>query len=146
VVDASLVLRLLIDEPGSVKAQALWESWKAQRAIVAAPTLLVYETVNGLHQAFRQSVLTEGELTEALQAFMRFPIRYHEPIGLATRASELARELGLQATYDSFYIALADSLQGEFWTGDQKLYDRIYERVPFVKSLWTDQDSASPPT
>lgn len=138
VIDASLVLRLLIDEPGSEEAQALWESWKTQRAIVSAPTSLIYEVANGLHQAFRQNVLTERELTAALQAFVHFPVRYHDPLGLVPRAVELSRELGLQATYDSFYIALAESLQGEFWTGDQKLYNHVHERIPFVKSLWAD--------
>lgn len=138
VVDASLILRLLIDELGSAEAQALWESWKKQRAIVAAPTLLVYEVVNGLHQALRHNALTDSELTDALQTFAGFPVRYHEPLGLASRASELARESGLQATYDSFYIALAESLQGEFWTGDQKLHDRLHQRLPRLRSLWAD--------
>jgi len=139
VVDASLVLRLLVDEPGSARVQSLWESWKEQRAVAVAPTLLVYEVVNGLHQAWRQDLLAESELIGALQTFASFPLRYYEPPPLAGRASELARGLGLQATYDSFYLALAESLQGEFWTGDQKLYDRVHKRVPFARSLWVTQ-------
>ncbi len=135
VVDASLVLRLLIDEPGSAQAQALWQGWRGQRAVVAAPTLLVYETVNGLHQAWRRDILGAEALQEALEVFAGFPVRYHGPRRLANRAWTLARELGLEATYDTFYLALAEVLKAEFWTGDRRLYTRVRGRVPAVRAL-----------
>jgi len=138
IVDASLAVRLVIDEPGSAEAQAKWTEWKQEQVSIAAPTLLVYEAVNGLHQAWRGGFLTADELTQSLVLLIGFPIRYHEPLSLANRATQLARDLQLGATYDSFYIALAEALRCEFWTGDKRLYNNIHKRVTFVRSLWED--------
>jgi predicted nucleic acid-binding protein len=139
VVDASLVLRLLIDQPGSTEAQARWDAWKQERVRVEAPTLLIYEVVNRLHRAWVHEVLTIDELTTNLEILIDFPIRYHEPLRLASRASQRARDLEAGASYDSFYIALAETLHCEFWTGDQRLYSNARsKRMRFVRSIWED--------
>jgi len=73
VVDASLVLRLVIDEPGSVAVQALWEAWKENRTFIAAPTLLIYEAVNGLHRAWKGGWLTVDEVKESITLLIASP-------------------------------------------------------------------------
>ncbi|MCL6560570.1 MAG: type II toxin-antitoxin system VapC family toxin [Firmicutes bacterium] len=50
-------------------------------------------------------------------------------------ALEWAAHLGLPATYDSYYLALADSLGCEFWTADERLYNTVKERVAWVHYL-----------
>jgi predicted nucleic acid-binding protein len=136
VVDASLVLRLLIEEPGSVEAQSRWAEWKKERASIEAPTLLVYEAVNRLHQAWVHRLLTDGELTTSVELLLSLPIRYHEPLSLVSRVTEVARDLRAGAAYDSFYIALAEALQCEFWTGDKRLYNSAHDKMAFVRSIW----------
>jgi predicted nucleic acid-binding protein len=141
VVDASLVLRLVIDEPGSLAAQALWEAWKENRTSIAAPTLLIYEAVNGLHRAWKGGWLTVDEVKESITLLIRFPIHYYSPQELADRAAQLARDFQLEATYDTFYMALAEMLNCEFWTGDRRLYNAVQRKAKFVHSIW---EGASP--
>jgi len=144
VVDSSLILRLLIDEPGSAQAQAQWAVWKRERADIAAPALLIYETVNALHQSWRHKLLATDEVMQAVAILMSFPIRYYRSLHIADRAAELARELQMGATYDGFYIALAETLPYEFWTGDRRLYHNVHKRFDFVRSFWDDGQQASP--
>jgi predicted nucleic acid-binding protein len=141
VVDASLVLRLVIDEPGSVAVQALWEAWKENRTFIVAPTLLIYEAVNGLHRAWKGGWLTVDEVKESITLLIRFPIHYYSPQELADRAAQLARDFQLEATYDTFYLALAEMLNCEFWTGDRRLYNAVQRKAKFVHSIW---EGASP--
>ena len=37
--------------------------------------------------------------------------------------------------YDSHYLALAAILGLEFWTGDERLYNTVKHRLPWVKWL-----------
>jgi predicted nucleic acid-binding protein len=48
----------------------------------------------------------------------------------------VARDLRAGAAYDSFYIALAEALQCEFWTGDKSLYNNAHDKMAFVRSIW----------
>lgn len=43
---------------------------------------------------------------------------------LAIEAMTWAERLGQAKTYDAFYLALAERWEGEFWTGDRRLYNR----------------------
>jgi predicted nucleic acid-binding protein len=43
-VDASLVLKLVLREPDSPLAEALWTEWLASGVQICAPTLLEFET------------------------------------------------------------------------------------------------------
>jgi predicted nucleic acid-binding protein len=50
-------------------------------------------------------------------------------------ALRLARRLGLRSTYDAHYLALADDLDCEFWTADERLYNAVRERFPLIRWL-----------
>ncbi|MGB9775921.1 MAG: type II toxin-antitoxin system VapC family toxin [Anaerolineae bacterium] len=48
--DASFLLRLLLDEEMASQADVLWEAWHRAGRPLVAPTLLYYEVANTLHR------------------------------------------------------------------------------------------------
>ncbi len=71
--------------------------------------------------------------TEHLAAFLAFPIEFHNPAGLHHEALVLADALGLPATYDAHYLALAERVGCEVWTDDQRLLRQVATSLPFVR-------------
>ena len=119
-VDASMVVDLLIglDDPDLV---TLWETWIKDKTQLVAPLLLRYEVVNVLYQISKKSQLSRETIDEAIQALNRLPMQLYSDPELHGRAFTLAKDLSLGALYDAHYLALASSLDCEFWTRDAKL-------------------------
>jgi predicted nucleic acid-binding protein len=78
---------------------------------------------------------TLQESRQALQLAMAFDIQYLEPSDFHLRAFELADRLGRPAAYDSHYLALAEHLDCEFWTADERLVNAVEGMLPRVKWL-----------
>jgi predicted nucleic acid-binding protein len=122
VVDASLVFRLIL--PGSQQAemQSLVARWLADGYEMHAPSLWAYELASALCKTvhFGQVTVEEGEraLALALRLGVRLVAPHDEQV---RRAFEWTVRLGRAAAYDSFYLALAESLQCELWTADRRL-------------------------
>jgi predicted nucleic acid-binding protein len=87
------------------------------------------------------SGLSLKDATEQLDDFLALPIAYHNPVGLHHQALVLADALGLPATYDAHYLALAEHLGCELWTDDQRLLRHVAERLPFVR--WIGEHPAT---
>jgi predicted nucleic acid-binding protein len=49
------------------------------------------------------------------------------------QALVLADALGLSATYDAHYLALAEHLGCELWTDDERLIRQVTNSLPFVR-------------
>ena len=58
VVDTSLALKWVLDEPDSARARALLGAWASQGVVLLDPALLAYELANILRQQNRRFVLT----------------------------------------------------------------------------------------
>jgi predicted nucleic acid-binding protein len=111
------------------------DSIRAGRPIVAPP-LLPIEVTNILRQRTRASSgLPIARAIELLDVFLAFSIDFYNPPDLHRRALILADALGLPATYDAHYLALAESLGCDLWTDDQRLLRQIGNRLPFVRRL-----------
>ncbi len=52
---------------------------------------------------------------------------------LQEERSDRADALGLPATYDAHYLALAEHLGCELWTDDQRLLRQVATSLPFVR-------------
>lgn len=134
-VDASVVVRLLVDTPESERVQGLWEAWQSSGRTLVAPTLLHYEVANALYRYEKAGELTEEEVQQALDTVLGLPVRLTGDNSLHVEAVLLARRAGLTATYDAHYLALAERLGAEFWTADRKLVERVHGKFPFVHSV-----------
>ncbi len=120
-VDASLVVRLVVSGDADPAVAALWRDWLAEGADPAAPALLGYEVTNALRRYVASEVLEPAEGAAALDAMLGLGIELVYDEQLHGEALALADRLGLPATYDAHYLALAERLGDGFFTGDARL-------------------------
>jgi predicted nucleic acid-binding protein len=130
-VDANLVLRLVAD-PADKPIQHLWEKWDSERRQLAAPTLLYYEVANALYRYHNLGYLSASAVQLAFRAALALPIELHGEPDLHWRALSLADKFSLPAAYDAHYLALAELLEGEFWTADGRLARTVQPSLPWV--------------
>ena len=130
-VDANLVIRLIAD-PADETAQHLWEQWDSERRQLAAPTLLYYEVANALYRYQKLDYLSASSVQLAFRAALALPLELHGEPDLHWRALDLADRFSLPAAYDAHYLALAELLEGEFWTADGQLARTVQSSLPWV--------------
>jgi len=137
-VDASVVVRLVVDAPGSDRVHALWSDWQADGRVLTAPSLLNYEVANALFRYEQTGELTGEEVQQALAAALALPIELATEASLHADAVLLARRLGLRAAYDAHYLAWAGRTGAEFWTADRRLVRQVAPSLPWVREIPTE--------
>jgi predicted nucleic acid-binding protein len=120
VVDASVALKWVLDEPGDREARAIIETSES----LIAPELVVAEIVNA---AWKR--LMAGEITSRQAGVIaaEVPRIFAELLGidaLRMRALEIAIELRHPA-YDCFYLALAEARGIKLITADRRLVGKL---------------------
>ena len=132
VVDASVVLKLFFkDEDYTKQATALIDDYFLHNKIVLiCPVLLVYEAVNALVVATRKKRIPLNDVYEQLHKLLSLEIgaRDVEPQAIL----ELCLKYSI-AAYDAAYLALAESLDCDLWTGDRAFYNAVKDESPRVK-------------
>ena len=135
-VDACLVAKLVVNEPDSDPARALFGQWARERTQLIAPPFFVAEIDSVLRKkaAIREE-LTLAQADAAFEAAQAIPVELiHEP-GARRRAWELAKEWGLSDVYDAHYLALAELRDCLFWTSDDVLYRAVRGKIPYIRQL-----------
>ena len=122
VVDASFAVKWLIAEEFSDVALALAQSWADAGAKLAAPHLMPYEVSNALHKKVVAGDMTVEIAAQLLQNLMVYGVELYEASDLNAAAFQLATRFNQRAIYDSHYLALAQALDCEFWTADERFY------------------------
>lgn len=135
VVDASLALKWLVGEEDSEKATALLRSWGRGGRQLVAPHLLAAEVTNALHRKVVQGDLERAQAVRLIERLTALPFELHDSPGLHRRALELAGELGQGASYDCHYLALAEALDCEYWTADDRFHRAARSAYASVHSL-----------
>ena len=134
VVDAGLALRLVLPGPEQARLQALAAEWRRDGAALVAPDLWLYEVTSALAKAVHFEVLTDDEGRRALGLLHRLEVRLTPPdAAQAALAYDWTRRLRRAGAYDSFYLALAETLGVDLWTTDRRLraaVDLPWVRVP----------------
>lgn len=134
-VDASFLLRLLLDGEMASYADDLWETWHREGRRLVAPTLLYYEVTNALHRYVAHGELSPDEVKTLLSLALRLDVELVGDAELHHRALQLAHTFSLPAAYDAHYLALAERLEAEFWTADARLAQAVQDRLPWVHRL-----------
>ena len=122
VVDASLVVKWLVEEDDSDKAHALIQSWVAQDVTRIAPHLMPFEVANALYRRVLRGELSVRDSTHMIARLLESQLALHQPPNLHVRALQLASELKHGAAYDAHYLARAESFGCELWTADERFY------------------------
>jgi predicted nucleic acid-binding protein len=114
VIDASVAIKWVVDEPGTTEALAL------RRYRLFAPELLIAECANILWKKARRDELTLEEALLAAKLLQRADIELSPMRSLLEPATRLAIALDHPA-YDCAYLALAESLSCDLVTADRRL-------------------------
>lgn len=98
-----------------------------------APCLMLTEVANAFYKRVVRGEMSMEAATGAMDVVLGFGVEIREELGLHSRAMELSRELGRPAAYDGHYLALAEFLGCDLWTGDRRLYNAVKSRLSWVK-------------
>jgi len=138
-VDASIVLKLFINEPLTEKVNILWERWALERVEKVVPSFFTVEIISALRRLGKRKLITPLIEERAIEIFLEDLLPSLEICELnpqlLRKAWKIAKELDLMHIYDSVYIALAEEIECDFWTADYKLYNISREKFPFVKCI-----------
>jgi predicted nucleic acid-binding protein len=137
VVDTSIAVKWIVNEPDSTEALALLAQWFSSGTVILAPPLLLYEVTNVLHQRIRKGSITFDEAEQALANVLvgALELDFSQPGALSVRALQLAHRYALPAAYDPHYLALAERENCEYWTADARLWNAVKGRLAWVRWL-----------
>jgi predicted nucleic acid-binding protein len=113
----------------------MWEKWHREGHSIVAPTLLFYEVSSVLRQYVARGELRLDEALKGLQAAVELDIAVYGDRGLNERALQMAEHLSLPTLHDAYYLALAETLDAEFWTVDAQLADLVASALPWVHRI-----------
>lgn len=125
VIDAGVGVYQVVHGTLSVQIYNKWTQWIEEDCSVHAPRFWLNETTSVMHKMYKQKLLEHDMAREALDAVLGLGVVLHQAEAeTCRRAFTWADRLDQHAAYDSFYLALAEELQTEFWTTDKRLVNR----------------------
>jgi predicted nucleic acid-binding protein len=132
VVDASFAIRLILPDPRRSDFRALMERWLQEGCELLAPDLWLYEMTTALCKAAHFGLVTAEEAASSLVLVSELAVQLVAPDAEQARlAFAWTQRLHRAAAYDSFYLALAESLACELWTADRRLHTAV--GLPWVQ-------------
>ncbi len=133
VIDASVALKwFLLDEKYGDRALALLERFVRGELDLSAPSLMVYEVINGLVIAQRKGRIAEEQVLTSISGFLNLGITFVDVAGLEARVLHFCRVYNRSA-YDASYLAVAEQDSVALVTGDERLYNSTKGKAAWVK-------------
>jgi len=121
VIDANLAIWAFVPGARRVETAALL----TRAGPIVVPTLWVYEVTSALRKTLWANPSWKAIVEGALGDILALPDEIFPPNEALVRAAlGWSERLGHSKAYDAFYLALAERLRCEFWTGDRRLYSR----------------------
>ena len=128
VVDANLAVWAILPVAAPVDAIGLFADWHRQELRLVAPALWLAECASAVRSGVYAGALSEEEGRTALEDLFALEVETLPLTLQQTRSAfEWARRLRLAQAHDGFYLALAQELGAEFWTGDRRLEHRAQQ-------------------
>ena len=115
VVDASVAVKLLVDEPDSDAARELTASGEE----LHAPRLMASEVANALWRKARLDQIERADAGAALASMTDMPLRWNDDETVSADAVRLALALD-HTVYDCMYLALAHRIGATVVTADRR--------------------------
>lgn len=92
--------------------------WLNSDERIVAPYHLQIEFSGALRHLERRRLMPLGEGDHTFRTFESLPINYNWDDAWVRRAIDIARAIGASRTYDSLYLACAESLDATLYTCD----------------------------
>ena len=132
VVDSSVVIKWLFNEPDSDAANRLIDRALERRTELLALDSIGPEVVNAIWVKFHRGLATAEESQQALAEFRHLPVRTVDSALLLDDAMRLALE-HRRSFYDCLFLALSVRENCGFVTADEKLANAVGQSFP---NLW----------
>ena len=125
VVDASVGVKLFLDESGSHEAERLFTLLGTERPhVIAVPDLFFIECANVFRSRAHRHLMSAEQARAAFAILRSLPLRNVSTADLVPAALDLALVHGL-SVYDATYAALAGQLDAPLVTADAKLARKL---------------------
>jgi predicted nucleic acid-binding protein len=132
IIDAGIAIKLITPHPSQSLYIALVDQWQRIGYHLYAPTLWAYEVTSAFTKMRHFGQLGEEASQQGLHLAYQLGVQLVPPDeDLAKKAMLWTSRLQRAAAYDSFYLALAESLKCDLWTTDKRLVNGVSE--PWVK-------------
>lgn len=115
VIDASVALKWVLDEPGGAEAEALLDE------ALIAPGLWLIEAANALWKRAGRGEISPDEAAERLQALLNAPVATPRAEDDLASALSLSSQLA-HPVYDCLYLALAIREDTQVVTADTRFF------------------------
>lgn len=123
---------VLPGEEHSDHALAVMRDRQAGAIELVAPDLLPSEIGSAMLRAVRRDRIPAEDALASIRALLAVPVSLYPSGDLVLRSFEIAAAEN-QRIYDCFYVALAEFLGVDYWTGDERLCNALGRRFPFVR-------------
>jgi predicted nucleic acid-binding protein len=129
---------------GTSLADSIGKTIRAPRTHLYTPALCDVEVVSGLRTALTRNELSSDRAAEALHDYKDLPLHQHGHRPLLQRVFELRSNF---SAYDATYVALAERLDAEFLTADERLARSVRShtsvRLIQIKGLTMENSSVA---
>lgn len=130
VIDASVFVKLIIEEEYSENSVALRDAYIAKKMDIIVPSLFPYEVMNAAKYSNAYNEKELETIGETLENY-RFGI-YNFNSNFAKVIADISNKYDI-TMYDASYVALADMTRSLFYTADNKIIKAT--KLPFVKHI-----------
>jgi len=138
VVDANIAVNTALNMTDSL--ERFWQRIDSEQITPCAPRLWASETTSAVRFLLSQKEITSDEAEDALRTIHGLRVEIvNEDEELSQRALELAGNLSQSKAYDAFYLALAEKLVAEFWTADERLFNRCRKDLKLSWVHWIEE-------
>jgi predicted nucleic acid-binding protein len=136
VIDANILIAFaLADEPLYAQANQILSAWHTTQEYLAAPRLFRSEITAVVRKTVYQQRLTAEQGRVMLSQLLVYPVEFHEDDELLKEAYELVTRFNRPRAYDAQYMALAERLDCEFWTADERLVNSTQQQFGHIRWL-----------
>ena len=121
IIDASLVIKAILPNSENTSCQAVLEHLNGVQLV--APALWVYEVTSTFAKAVHFGQITDEEGSAAIHQALALGVQIIIPDETQSlMAYQWTLKLKRASAYDNFYLAIAEGLEADFWTADQRLF------------------------
>lgn len=124
IVDASVVVEWLVPEVLEAEADQLFEWILMQDGEAHGPDFLKVEVAQVIWKKWRAKELIRSEVRSAMAELAALPLHLHHSSLFLSDAVDIACKFD-RTVYDSTYLALADVLDCDFISADERLINAI---------------------